>query len=87
VTERYNHLLHGFKLSCNQCSLHSTIFRSEGNELCAQYTLLIENREDLRKRLRERGATTAVHYSKPPNKQPVYEIFLSRMPASGKRVI
>ena len=41
----------------------------------AQYTVLVPNREELKKRLNEYGIPTAVHYPAPLNEQPAYKHF------------
>jgi UDP-2-acetamido-2-deoxy-ribo-hexuluronate aminotransferase len=46
----------------------------EGNKhVYAQYTLLVENREDLKNKLKEKELPTAIYYPKCLHEQPVYE--------------
>lgn len=40
----------------------------------AQYTIVVENRDMLQAKLKEKGIPTAVHYPIPLNKQPIFEI-------------
>lgn len=39
----------------------------------AQYTIVVENRDELQAKLKEKGIPTAVHYPIPLNKQPIFE--------------
>ncbi|WP_303668447.1 DegT/DnrJ/EryC1/StrS aminotransferase family protein [Selenomonas ruminantium] len=39
----------------------------------AQYTIIVENRDELQAKLKEKGIPTAVHYPIPLNKQPIFE--------------
>ena len=39
----------------------------------AQYTITVENRDELQAKLKEKGIPTAVHYPIPLNKQPIFE--------------
>ena len=72
VAERYDHLLDEFKASSTHSRMCATVCRPDRTSVYAQYTLLVENRDELRKRLEERGIPTAVHYPKPLNEQPAY---------------
>lgn len=46
----------------------------EGNScVYAQYTIVVENRDELQAKLKEKGIPTAVHYPIPLNKQPIFE--------------
>ena len=47
--------------------------RAERSCVYAQYTVLVNNREALQKRLSEAGIPTAVHYPVPLNEQPAYK--------------
>lgn len=46
--------------------------RDDRNSTFAQYTILVDQRDDLRRRLSESGIPTAVHYPVPLNQQPAY---------------
>lgn len=64
VAETYNHLF-------NEIGITTTPFIEEHNQSAwAQYTIQIENREDIQAKLKEQGIPTAVHYPIPLNKQP-----------------
>ena len=56
------------------------IVRSDRDSAWAQYTVMLEARDDAQEALRERGIPTAVHYPLSLNMQPAY-----RDDASGKR--
>ena len=46
----------------------------EGNtSVYAQYTIVVENRDELQANLKKKGIPTAVHYPIPLNKQPIFE--------------
>lgn len=64
VAERYNALL-------NEAGIVTTPF-IEAHNTCAyaQYTIQVENREQVQAKLKEAGVPTAVHYPTPLNKQP-----------------
>jgi UDP-2-acetamido-2-deoxy-ribo-hexuluronate aminotransferase len=64
VAENYSRLL-------NQANISSTPFVSEANlSAWAQYTIRVENREKVQKKLKNAGIPTAIHYPIPLNKQP-----------------
>jgi UDP-2-acetamido-2-deoxy-ribo-hexuluronate aminotransferase len=44
----------------------------------AQYTIQVDNREELQKKLKEQGIPTAVHYPIPLNKQPAFTYLKTR---------
>lgn len=46
--------------------------RDGRSSVFAQYTIQVENRDELRALLQERGVPTAVHYPQPIHKQPAY---------------
>lgn len=75
VAERYDHLLDGLKSRFTHHILDSAVCRSDRTSVHAQYTLLVDNRSGLRKKLQERGVPTAVHYPRPLNEQPAYANF------------
>jgi UDP-2-acetamido-2-deoxy-ribo-hexuluronate aminotransferase len=47
--------------------------RPDRTSVFAQYTMLLDQREDVQKRLSELGIPTAVHYPIPLNEQPAYK--------------
>lgn len=47
--------------------------RSDRTSVFAQYTVFVENREDVQRALSENGIPTAVHYPVPLNQQPAYK--------------
>src|SRR5690554_88622 len=64
VAAKYDQLL-------NQAGITTTPFVEEHNtSVYAQYTIQVENREQLQAKLSEAGIPTAVHYPIPLNKQP-----------------
>ncbi|WP_447071819.1 DegT/DnrJ/EryC1/StrS family aminotransferase [Shewanella indica] len=64
VAEKYNQLL-------NQAGIVTTPFIEAYNtSVYAQYTIQVENREQVQAKLKEAGIPTAVHYPIPLNKQP-----------------
>ena len=46
--------------------------RGDRNSTFAQYTIMVDQRDDLRRRLSESGIPTAIHYPVPLNQQPAY---------------
>lgn len=50
-----------------------TTIRPDRTSVFAQYTVMVQNREELQKRLAKAGIPTAVHYPVPLNEQPVYK--------------
>lgn len=64
VAERYNRLL-------NEAGILTTPFiEAHNTSAYAQYTIQVENREQVQAKLQEAGVPTAVHYPIPLNKQP-----------------
>ncbi len=64
VAEVYNQLF-------NQAGIQTTPhLESHNTSAWAQYTIQVENRDDVQLKLREQGIPTAVHYPIPLNKQP-----------------
>ncbi|MDM1707275.1 DegT/DnrJ/EryC1/StrS family aminotransferase [Thiopseudomonas alkaliphila] len=64
VAERYNALL-------NEAGIVTTPFiEAHNTSAYAQYTIQVENREQVQAKLKEVGVPTAVHYPIPLNKQP-----------------
>ena len=64
VAERYNALL-------NEAGILTTPFiEAHNTSAYAQYTIQVENREQVQAKLKEAGIPTAVHYPIPLNKQP-----------------
>ncbi|MFW9270426.1 DegT/DnrJ/EryC1/StrS family aminotransferase [Pseudomonas sp. NR3] len=49
--------------------------RSDRTSVFAQYTIMLENREEVQNFLRSEGIPTAVHYPVPLNEQPVFRRF------------
>jgi UDP-2-acetamido-2-deoxy-ribo-hexuluronate aminotransferase len=66
VGKRYNELIDG-------AGLRRVQQRTDRTSVFAQYTALIDQREDSQRRLSERGIPTAVHYPIPLNEQPAYK--------------
>lgn len=64
AAERYTRLL-------NEAGIETTPFIEEHNvSAWAQYTIRVENREEVQAKLKEAGIPTTVHYPIPLNKQP-----------------
>lgn len=64
VAERYTKLL-------NDAGIHTTPYiESHHTSAWAQYTIRVQNREEVQKRMSEASIPTAVHYPIPLNKQP-----------------
>lgn len=64
VAEIYNQLF-------NQAGIHTTPYLELHNTSAwAQYTIQVENRDDVQAKLKAQGIPTAVHYPIPLNKQP-----------------
>lgn len=66
------------------------IIESHNTSCWAQYTVLLEKREEIREKLKSVGIPTAVHYPIPLNKQPAVESNLSELrvgDAIAKKVI
>ena len=64
VAERYNQLL-------NQAGITTTPFIEAHNQSAwAQYTIQVDDRDEVQAKLKEQGIPTAVHYPIPLNKQP-----------------
>ena len=66
IGQRYNQLL-------DQAGIARIQQRSHRTSVYAQYTVMVQNREELQKRLAEKGIPTAVHYPVPLNEQPAYK--------------
>jgi UDP-2-acetamido-2-deoxy-ribo-hexuluronate aminotransferase len=64
---------------------------AEGNDsVYAQYTVLVENREQVQEALAAEGIPTAVHYPVPLHKQPVFEDVMYDLPVAeslARRVV
>jgi UDP-2-acetamido-2-deoxy-ribo-hexuluronate aminotransferase len=55
----------------NEAGISTTPFiESHNTSAWAQYTIQVENRDDVQAKLKEQGIPTAVHYPIPLNKQP-----------------
>ncbi|MCG9081332.1 DegT/DnrJ/EryC1/StrS family aminotransferase [Laribacter hongkongensis] len=65
IGARYNELLAGKVPVVTQRPDRTSVF--------AQYTVFVENREQLQKQLKTAGIPTAVHYPIPLNEQPAYQ--------------
>ncbi|WP_436899124.1 DegT/DnrJ/EryC1/StrS family aminotransferase [Acinetobacter gyllenbergii] len=64
IAEVYNQLF-------NQVGIHSTPYlEPHSTSAWAQYTIQVDNREEVQEKLKAQGVPTAVHYPIPLNKQP-----------------
>lgn len=70
IGARYNHLFEG--------KLQTVIQRADRTSVFAQYTVLVENREQVQAILKEAGIPTAVHYPVPMHLQPAYASLCSQ---------
>ena len=66
IGKRYNELI-------DSAALKRVQQRRDRTSVFAQYTILLEQRENVQKRLSELGIPTAVHYPIPLNEQPAYK--------------
>lgn len=64
IGQRYNDLL--------KDSVSVVAQRDDRTSVFAQYTVLVEKREQLQEKLKQQGIPTAVHYPIPLNEQPAY---------------
>ena len=60
-----------------QAGLDIDLLAVRGDRDCvwAQYTVMVEGRERIQARLKQRGIPTAVHYPRPLHRQPAYEAY------------
>jgi UDP-2-acetamido-2-deoxy-ribo-hexuluronate aminotransferase len=65
IGERYNRLL-------DERGIGRIVQRLDRTSVFAQYTILVDDRDELRDRLLAEGVPTAVHYPVPLNAQPAY---------------
>jgi len=66
IGARYNQLL-------DEIGILRVQQRPDRTSVFAQYTVLVQDREELQERLKESGIPTAVHYPIPLNEQPIYQ--------------
>jgi len=66
IGKRYNELI-------DNAGLKRVQQRQDRTSVFAQYTILLEQRENVQKRLSDLGIPTAVHYPIPLNEQPAYK--------------
>jgi UDP-2-acetamido-2-deoxy-ribo-hexuluronate aminotransferase len=64
VAARYTELLHD--------KVKTPLVRPENTSVFAQYTIEVENRDELRAKLQEAGVPTAIHYPVPLHLQPAF---------------
>lgn len=67
VGKRYTRLFKDIK------GLKTPTVKEDNTCVYAQYTIVVENRDELQAKLKEKGIPTAVHYPIPLNKQPIFE--------------
>ena len=67
VGKRYTSLLKDVK------GVQTPAIKDGNTCVYAQYTIVVENRDELQAKLKEKGIPTAVHYPIPLNKQPIFE--------------
>lgn len=66
IGQHYNRLM-------DEAGVQRVQQRADRTSVFAQYTVLVNEREQVEKRLREEGIPTAVHYPIPLNDQPAYQ--------------
>lgn len=64
VAEKYNHLFKKTSITTIPC------IEAHNQSAWAQYTIQVDNRDEVQAKLKEHGIPTAVHYPIPLNKQP-----------------
>ena len=67
VGKRYTSLFKDIK------GIETPVVKDDNTCVYAQYTIIVENRDELQVKLKEKGIPTAVHYPIPLNKQPIFE--------------
>ena len=67
VGKRYTRLFKDIK------GIKTPTVKADNTCVYAQYTIVVENRDELQAKLKEKGIPTAVHYPIPLNKQPIFE--------------
>ncbi|WP_303840313.1 DegT/DnrJ/EryC1/StrS aminotransferase family protein [Selenomonas ruminantium] len=67
VGKRYTRLFKDVK------GIKTPTVKDDNTCVYAQYTIVVENRDELQAKLKEKGIPTAVHYPIPLNKQPIFE--------------
>ena len=67
VGKRYTRLFKDVK------GIKTPTVKEDNTCVYAQYTIVVENRDELQAKLKEKGIPTAVHYPIPLNKQPIFE--------------
>ncbi len=67
VGKRYTSLFKDIK------GIKTPTVKDDNTCVYAQYTIVVENRDELQAKLKEKGIPTAVHYPIPLNKQPIFE--------------
>lgn len=70
IGARYQQLLADLPASLN---IQRLTVRDDRDCVWAQFTLSVDDREQVQKRLQEAGIPTAIHYPRPLHQQPVYE--------------
>ena len=68
IGSRYNRLI-------DEAGIQRVIQRDDRTSVFGQYTIFVENRDELQAELKTAGIPTAVHYPLPLNLQPAYQNF------------
>jgi UDP-2-acetamido-2-deoxy-ribo-hexuluronate aminotransferase len=68
IGDRYNQIM-------DEMGVRRVHQKSDRTSVFAQYTIMLENREEVQNFLRSEGIPTAVHYPVPLNEQPVFRRF------------
>ncbi|MCB0377260.1 MAG: DegT/DnrJ/EryC1/StrS family aminotransferase [Bdellovibrionales bacterium] len=71
IAKVYDQSLQGFK------GLMTPKIKSDRDSVYAQYSLLVENRDDFQKKLMELGVPTSIHYPKGMHEQPALKKWMS----------
>jgi UDP-2-acetamido-2-deoxy-ribo-hexuluronate aminotransferase len=85
VAARYNqlfaeHALVGRGFSPTNPKVITPFIESHNTSVYAQYTIQVDNREEVQAKLKEAGIPTAVHYPIPLNKQPAVADATAQLP-------
>ena len=65
IGSRYNHLI-------DEAGIERVVQRPGRSSVFAQYTVFVDNRDEIIAKLKHKGVSTAVHYPVPLNEQPAY---------------
>jgi UDP-2-acetamido-2-deoxy-ribo-hexuluronate aminotransferase len=70
LSERYRQQIHAIGARATPLAV-----RADRRSAWAQFTVLVENRDDVQRKMQSLGIPTAVHYPRPMHQQPAYQPF------------